>query len=115
MDDYTLLRARFLKDLAKFCLQKQILVWGTTNEEWVKRNGQIGAQSWPIEVDIVDMRSILQQFGMPYYLKIDIEGADGLVLEASTGSLEFRRHFFRLNQKRSALRGCSGNSEYSET
>ena len=71
------------KGLGKILFYKnKYSVWGTTNEEWVKRNERVGAQSWPIEVDIVDMRAILQQFGMPYYLKIDIEGADGLVLEA---------------------------------
>jgi len=57
-------------------------VWGTTSREWMERNSRLGAQSNTIEVTGVRFASILSDHGIPYYLKIDVEGADRLCLEA---------------------------------
>jgi FkbM family methyltransferase len=62
--------------------KNELSIWGTTNDDRAKRNETLGRQNYRTEVDIVDIKSVLHQFGMPYYLKIDIEGADGLVLDA---------------------------------
>lgn len=56
--------------------------WGTIDEDWVLRNAHIGTRSKLVEVARVDFLAALVRFGIPYYLKIDIEGADRLVLEA---------------------------------
>jgi FkbM family methyltransferase len=55
-------------------------VWGTTDPAWVERN-LVVAPSTPVDVDAVDFAAQLRSFGMPHFLKIDIEGADLLCVE----------------------------------
>jgi len=55
-------------------------VWGTTDEAWAQRNLVI-AESEAIDVPTVDFSAILRKTGMPFFMKIDIEGADRLCLE----------------------------------
>lgn len=50
-------------------------VWGTTEPSWVERNAEIAA-STAIEVPRIDFAQVLRQWGIPHYLKVDIEGAD---------------------------------------
>jgi FkbM family methyltransferase len=58
-------------------------VWGTINAPWVTRNRDLyGAESREITVDAARFESILKQYGIPYYLKVDIEGSDLLCLQA---------------------------------
>jgi FkbM family methyltransferase len=57
-------------------------VWGTIEASWADRNRRLGTESVGIDVPRVDIASSLRTYGMPYYLKIDIEGADRLVLQA---------------------------------
>jgi len=66
----------------RFFVNDKVSVWGTIDQAWVARNAARGCQSTPIEVDQLDMAEIFREFGLPYFLKIDIEGADGLVLDA---------------------------------
>ena len=54
-------------------------VWGTTSKDWVTRNGQTVTQ---IAVPVVHLEDHLRRTGTPYFVKIDIEGADRLCLEA---------------------------------
>lgn len=57
--------------------------WGTTSSAWAARNGRLGSP--PVEtitVDAVDFASVLADHGVPYYLKLDVEGADSLCLQA---------------------------------
>jgi FkbM family methyltransferase len=57
-------------------------VWGTIRPEWVARNAVIGgATSRLIEVRRVDITEIFNRFGVPFYLKIDVEGVDHHVLQ----------------------------------
>jgi FkbM family methyltransferase len=55
--------------------------WGTISPDFASRNDQLGTRSEKVEVDAVTIESILQQHGVPYYMKIDIEGADTLCLD----------------------------------
>jgi FkbM family methyltransferase len=57
-------------------------VWGTVVPEWADRNKGIGANSKIIEVAAVDFSECLKQYGIPYYLKIDIEGMDTVCLKS---------------------------------
>jgi FkbM family methyltransferase len=57
-------------------------VWGTTSEAWATRNLRLGASSETIQVKALDFRDCLRTHGIPYYLKIDIEGADRVCLES---------------------------------
>lgn len=56
-------------------------VWGTIDEDWVERNEKIGAASKKITAQRIDVEEVIRSFGMPFYMKIDIEGADQHVLE----------------------------------
>jgi FkbM family methyltransferase len=60
-------------------------VWGTIRPDWEKRNEELGQRSVKQSVAGVRFSSILEQYGIPYYLKVDIEGADLLCLEALKG------------------------------
>lgn len=58
--------------------------WGTTDPEWAARNTtQYGSPpSATMTVPGVTFGSLLDEHGVPHYLKVDIEGADLLCLEA---------------------------------
>jgi FkbM family methyltransferase len=55
-------------------------IWGTTHESWVGRN--CGTRSEAIEVEGIAMERMFEDRGVPYYMKVDIEGSDLLCLEA---------------------------------
>lgn len=56
--------------------------WGTTSLDFVSRNKTFGTTSSLVRVKCVTFQSILNQHGIPYYLKIDIEGADTMCVRA---------------------------------
>ena len=60
-------------------------VWGTVDPSWARRNEQLGTRNEVIEVDAVDFAACIRRCGMPYYMKIDIEGADLVCLETLLG------------------------------
>src|SRR5262245_43298764 len=45
-------------------------VWGTTSQQWAKRNERLGSQSKLINVDVVDVKELFQTIGLPFYLKL---------------------------------------------
>jgi len=55
--------------------------WGTIDPEWADRNIRLGTRNESITVEATTMPELLRQFGVPYYLKIDIEGLDMVALE----------------------------------
>jgi FkbM family methyltransferase len=65
----------------EFFVNEKASIWGTIRAEMARRNESSGAKSTKIVVPAVTFASLVEQFGMPYYLKIDIEGADLLCLE----------------------------------
>ncbi len=67
----------------KFFRNKKNDDWGTVVESWAKRNEICHkALSEMIEVPAIDFSVCLQTYGIPYYLKIDIEGMDMACLKA---------------------------------
>lgn len=67
----------------KFYKNKKNTVWGTVKENWAKRNQiSFDANSISIDVNPVNFKEILNKFGIPYYLKIDIEGMDLVCCQA---------------------------------
>ena len=56
--------------------------WGTTSREFVTRNEALGTRHTKVEVPCMPLQRILRECGVPYYAKIDIEGADLLCLQA---------------------------------
>jgi FkbM family methyltransferase len=69
---------RFFRNLDK-------TVWGTTEDDWRERNAGRGTRIETVECRAVSFRDALQTYGMPHYLKIDIEGSDRLCLKALLG------------------------------
>ncbi len=57
-------------------------VWGSIRRDAAKRNERLGAGWREITVEGRRFGEILLQFGIPYYMKVDIEGADLLCLKA---------------------------------
>jgi FkbM family methyltransferase len=64
-----------------FFINVDSTIWGTIREDWARRNARRGAKSEKITVPSIRFSSLIEEFGVPYYLKIDIEGADSLCLD----------------------------------
>lgn len=57
--------------------------WGTTSAEFVQRNEEVyGEKHEKIVVECTRMEDVLAEYGVPYYMKVDIEGADDSCLRA---------------------------------
>ncbi len=56
--------------------------WGTTSVEFAERNKKLGTHNTPLAVRCTTFETVLQQYEVPYYVKVDIEGADILCLQA---------------------------------
>jgi FkbM family methyltransferase len=67
---------------AGFFKNRDVTVWGTVARDWASRNETLGASSDVIEVDAIDFSECLKSYGVPYYLKVDIEGMDTVCLRA---------------------------------
>jgi len=95
----------------KFYKNIENSVWGTVVGDWACRNESLGSASRVIEVNAVDFGACLDRYGIPYYMKIDIEGADRACLEALRGfsakprfvSLESEKVEFRKLEEELAL------------
>jgi FkbM family methyltransferase len=65
-----------------FYVNQSLSVWGTIRPAWAERNAAVeGSLSKLIKVKATSFPEVLSKHGVPYYLKIDIEGADLLCLE----------------------------------
>lgn len=58
--------------------------WGTISKEFAQRNERFNTTNSLIKVPCTTFQNILSNHEIPHYLKIDIEGADTLCLEALT-------------------------------
>ena len=87
----------------KFYKNKLNTVWGTVLREWAERNKADGAESECIEVDGINFKECLIKFGIPYYLKIDIEGMDIVCCEALL-SLEQRPNYISIESEKISFR-----------
>jgi FkbM family methyltransferase len=57
--------------------------WNTIRPQWSDRNAKIGSPSAKVvSVPGVEFNNLIKEHGTPYYLKIDIEGADVLCIES---------------------------------
>lgn len=66
----------------RFYKNKENSVWGTVEADWAHRNEFLGTSNDTIEVPIIDFSEYLEKYGIPHYLKIDIEGMDTVCLRA---------------------------------
>jgi FkbM family methyltransferase len=51
-------------------------IWNTLSAEWAERNRGQGADSIAIEVEATTLDRLMRRLGVPYFLKVDIEGMD---------------------------------------
>jgi FkbM family methyltransferase len=65
-----------------FYVNDRISVWGTTQRQWAERNARLGTASREISVLATPLQDVIGAHGMPYYMKIDIEGSDTMCLDA---------------------------------
>ena len=63
-------------------------VWGTVSAEWAERNARLGMSSTVTEVAAIDFAEVMRTHGVPYYMKIDIEGCDTVCIKALRGFQE---------------------------
>jgi FkbM family methyltransferase len=66
----------------KFYKNKDISVWGTVADDRAHQNELFGTSNEIIEVPVVDFSACLEKYGIPHYLKTDIEGMDILCLRS---------------------------------
>lgn len=57
-------------------------IWSSLDPAMIARNEHVGSSYRYVEVDTVPFEEVLERFGMPWYLKIDIEGYDMLCVRA---------------------------------
>lgn len=57
-------------------------LWGTVSAAWAERNVRLGTSTTTIEVNAIDFADAMKRYGVPYFMKIDIEGCDKFCLEA---------------------------------
>lgn len=76
-------------------------VWGTISPEWADRNKQMGLACEEVDVEFITPHDLYKHHGIPYFMKIDIEGADMLCVEALADfprpkfiSMEAEKHDF---------------------
>jgi FkbM family methyltransferase len=104
----------------KFYLNSRHSIWGTASPDWAERNSRIGAYSTEIEVEATTVQALVEQYGMPYYMKIDIEGNDLLVLQGLIGlpeapeyvSIESEKDSFRGLRKEFDILSRLGYTEF---
>jgi FkbM family methyltransferase len=65
-----------------FYKNDQDSTWGTVCADWAERNSRLGTKSSMIEVDVINCVDVMQENGVPHFLKIDIEGVDMVFLKA---------------------------------
>lgn len=56
--------------------------WGTISKRFAARNERLGTTNIVTKIKCTSFHNILTRYGIPFYLKIDIEGADTLCLKA---------------------------------
>jgi FkbM family methyltransferase len=76
----------------QFAINRRLAAWGSISPTFIDRNAALGDEVERVEVDAVRFDDILREHGMPYYLKIDIEGMDMLCVEALHGFSERPRY-----------------------
>lgn len=62
----------------KLAVDRAVPLCSSTTQEFIQRNAASGARHQYVEVPAIRFRDVLREVGIPYYLKIDIEGADML-------------------------------------
>jgi FkbM family methyltransferase len=79
-----------------------VSVWGTVRADWAERNARLGTSSSTIEVDVVDLAGVIQEHGVPHFMKIDIEGCDMVCINA-LGSFSQRPDYVSIESDKTSF------------
>lgn len=71
-----------ISEFVSFYENEDMPIWGTVNKTWADRNARLGHESRVIQVPAINLKTVIAKHGMPYYMKIDIEGCDVICLRA---------------------------------
>lgn len=66
----------------KFYQNEDHPLWGSTSEDFARRNEVMGTRNKLIEVEAIDFGKCLEKYGIPFYLKADIVGDEVVCLRA---------------------------------
>lgn len=64
-----------------FAVNRKMGVWGSIDPVFIERNRKVGAASDFVPVQAVRFADVVRTHGIPYYMKIDIEGMDMACVE----------------------------------
>ncbi|MEC9375262.1 MAG: FkbM family methyltransferase [Pseudomonadota bacterium] len=92
-----------ITDTVTFYKNNNVTVWGTIDPKWKDRNARMGWESEEIKVPVVDLGACIEKYGIPYYIKIDIEGADRFSLQ-KLGEFEKRPNYISIESSKISLR-----------
>ncbi len=56
--------------------------WGTVCNNWAERNEGLGTSSTVLDLDAIDFVQAIREHGVPYFMKVDIEGCDLVCIRA---------------------------------
>jgi FkbM family methyltransferase len=84
-----------------FFVNDDVSVWGTADPRWALRNKHLGTESHEIKVPSVRFSELLKTYGCPYYLKIDVEGADMLCVR-DLGAIACRPKYLSLESTKTS-------------
>lgn len=85
-----------------FYLNQQETEWGTTDPAYAAIYEHLGAPSRTVRVEATRFSRLLQDHGVPYYLKVDIEGADLLCFE-DLAEFEARPRYVSIESPRTSF------------
>lgn len=70
------------KKTVRFYKNTQASIWGTVFEQWADLHARNGKPSDVIEVEAINFADVMKEYGVPYFMKIDIEGCDMVCIKA---------------------------------
>ena len=89
-------------DHVVFYKNRDVSVWGTIHSSWAERNRNHNTSSVEVRVGVVDFSETLQKYGVPHYLKVDIEGADMICVD-SLRDFENKPDFISIESDKTSL------------
>jgi FkbM family methyltransferase len=66
--------------------------WGTVDSKWSTENAARGFGSKPVTVEATTLADLVDDFGEPWYIKIDIEGMDRTAVQSLNGTMHRPRY-----------------------
>lgn len=83
-----------------------LTIWSSLDPEMIARNEQAGSSYRYVDVETIPFDEVLEQFGVPLYLKIDIEGYDMLCVRSLRGFSD-KPHFLSVESSVSTNRAAA--------